>query len=167
MSFDHAFEAEIVRHPMGTNARGELFYTVVFVPPDIVADLPKGGPIRIAGEVAETPVEGALMPTGGRRYLMVPGTLLRERGILVGDEVEVRFSLSDPDAIDLPAELRLALRADRAVARVWGAMTVGRRRALAHRVGSAKRAETRQTRTARIVAALRDGRDPLARSPRR
>ena len=166
MNFEYAFEAPIVRHSMGRNARGELFYTVVFVPDDLSSALPAGGPLRVRGEVAETPVEGALMPTGGRRYLMVPRALLRERGLDVGDEVEVRFSLADPDAVDLPAELRLAIDADDALADAWAALTPGRQRALAHRVASAKRAETRATRTEEIVRALREGRDPTARGDR-
>ena len=167
VSFEHAFEAEIVRHFMGTNARGELFYTVVFVPPEVLAALPAGGPIRVEGEIAELPFTGALMPTAGRRYIMVPTALMRERSIAVGDEVEVRFSLADPDAVDVPDELRLALRAEEAVADAWDTLTAGRRRALAHRIASAKRAETRENRTAEIVGALRDGRDFLARKERR
>ena len=164
MSFDHAFEAEIVRHSMGTNARGELHYTVVFLPADVTAALPGGGPLRAAGEIAEMPIEGALMPTGGRRYLMVPRPLMRGRGLEVGDAVEVRLSLADPDAVDVPSELRVAIHAEEAIASGWDALTPGRKRGLAHRVVSAKRAETRAKRVAEIVTALREGRDPTARS---
>lgn len=163
MSFDHAFEVEIVRHSMGTNAKGELHYTVVFAPSEVVAALPGGGPLRVAGEVAEMPVEGALMPTDGRRYLMVPRDLMRERGLKVGDTVEVRLSLSDPDAVDVPNDLRLALNAEAELAGAWDALTPGRRRGCAHRVASAKRSETRAKRVDEIVAALREGRDPMAR----
>ena len=148
---------------MGTNTKGELHYTVVFAPPELVAALPGGGPLRVTGEVAEMPVEGALMPTGGRRYLLVPRDLMRERGLEVGATVEVRLSLADPDAVDIPSELRLALNADAGLADAWGALTPGRRRGSAHRVASAKRAETRAKRVDEIVAALREGRDPMAR----
>ena len=163
MSFDHTFEAPIVRHSMGTNAKGELFYTVVFVPPEIVSALPGGGPIRIVGEVAEMPVKGALMPTAGRRYLVVPKGLMRERGLGVEDEVEVRFSLTDPDAVDIPEALCLAVHAENEIADAWDALTPGKQRALAYRVDSAKRADTRDKRVAEIVSTLRAGRDPTAR----
>ena len=161
-TFDHTFEATIERHHMG----GDLHYTVVFAPPDVVAVLPGGGPLRVRGELAEMPVEGALMPVRGRRYLLVPAPLLRERGLAVGDSVEVRLSLADPDAVEVPSELRLAIHAEDALARAWEALTVGRRRGLAHRVASAKRADTRAKRVSEIVAALREGRDPSARAPR-
>ena len=167
MAFDHSFEATIVRHHMGTNAGGDLYYNVVFVPGEIVARLPGGGPLRVRGELAEMPVEGALMPVRRRRYLLVPAPLMRERGLAVGDAVEVRLSLADPDAVDVPDELRLALNAEDTLAEAWGALTVGRRRGLAHRVASAKRTETRAKRVDEIVAALREGRDPTERPARR
>lgn len=157
--FDHAFDTVIERHHMG----GELYYTVVFVPDPLAAALPSGGPLRVEGELAEMPVEGALMPVRGRRYLLVPAALMRERGLAVGDAVEVRLSLADPDVVDVPPDLRLALHAEEALAEVWDALTVGRRRGLAYRVASAKREATRAKRVDEIVTALREGRDPTAR----
>lgn len=142
---------------------GDLYYTVVFAPPETVAALPDGGPLRVRGELAEMPVEGALMPVRGRRYLLVPARVMRERALAVGDVVEVRLSLADPDAVEMPTELRLAVNAEDALSEAWEALTVGRRRGLAYRVASAKRPETRAKRIDEIVSALREGRDPTAR----
>ena len=163
MSFDYSFEAPIVRHSMGSNAKGELVYTVVFVPPSIVGALPDGGPLRVKGEIAEMPVSGALMPVRAQRYLMVPRTLMRERGVRVGEDVEVRFSLVDPNDLDLPNELSRVFKMVPTLLPAWNALTPGRRRGAAHHVASARRSETRDKRARKIADALREGRDPTAR----
>jgi hypothetical protein len=154
MIFPYVFETRIVTHDLGTYR-----YTVVFLDPAIAAELPLDGSprLRIVGEVADVPMEGAWQPSRGRWYLMLGKPLLKAAGKGVGDEVEVRFRLAPPD-VAMPEALERALVANPGARAVFEDQTVGKRRALAHRVGSAKGAETVARRVAEVLDAL-EGRD--------
>ena len=41
--YPYEFSGPITRHSMGTNAKGELFYTVVWLPEELEEALPCGG----------------------------------------------------------------------------------------------------------------------------
>ena len=162
--FPYRFEGPIERHVIEAKASDRaLAYFVVWLPEALHADLPqKGNPkLRVAGEIAEMPFEGAWQAWRGRRYLMVPRAIMDERGLSLGDEVELRFAVADQDAVDVPPALAALLRED-GMRGGWERLTVGRRRALAHHVGSAKRDETRARRLAEVEAAL----DPAREVPK-
>ena len=158
--FPFAFEARIEAHDFGRFA-----YTVIYLPEELRADLPfdRHPRLRVEGEIAEHPFEGAWQPGQGRMYLMVPRELMREAGLARGDEVEVRFRIGDQDAVDEPAELRLALAGDEAASDAWDATTPGKRRGMAYHVNSAKRPPTRERRAAEVLQCLKEGRWPPGR----
>jgi hypothetical protein len=150
----HEFEATVVHHFVGT-----LRYTVVYLPPEIAAELPlaQHPRLRISGEVGEVPFDGAWQPANGRWYLMLGKRLLKEAGLSVGDRTEVRFRVEDQDSVDVPADLQRAIDADPLAASAWAKLSPGKQRAWSHRVGSAKTGATRLRRTTEVVDKLRDG----------
>jgi hypothetical protein len=163
-----AFRAPVVIHRMG-----DLRYRVVFLPAELEAPVGVGGGgrVRLTGEIAERPVElawqPAVTPQGRRYYVLLSARFCRDAALAVGDLVEVRFNVADPEAVVLADELAAGLRSSRAVARAWAALTPGRQRALAAFVASARTVATRERRVQAMIDALADGRDPLPRPMRR
>ena len=149
--FTYRFEGEVVYHFVGTYR-----YTVVFLPDDLRVELPleRYPRLRIAGEVGEMPVEGAWQPVEGRWYLMLSKAVLRGAPARVGDVIEVRFNVVDQDEVEIPADLAAALAQNETASERWQALTVGKRRGLAHLVASAKRPETRSARVATAIDRL-------------
>ena len=94
------------------------------------------------------------MPVRGEFYLMVSRRLMKRLGAENGDEIEIRFGLADQDAVRVPVELAEALDAHADLREVWDGWTAGKRRGWAHRVASAKAAETRRRRVEEVLAAL-------------
>lgn len=149
--YPYVFETQIVHHDLGTYR-----YTVVWLDDDIAADLPFDAQprLRIAGEVAEVPVEGAWQPCRGRWYLMLGKPLLKAAEKGVGDRVEVRFRVIPADDLTVPEALERALDADPAARAAFELQTIGKQRALAHRIGSAKGADTIAKRVGEVLDAL-------------
>ncbi len=155
MWYPYTFEAQIVHHDLGTYR-----YTVVFLDDEIAASLPFHDQprLRISGELADVPLKGAWQPSRGRWYLMLGKPLLKAANKGVGDTVEVRFRLEDPDILDMPAALSAALDAAPAQRAVFDLQTIGKQRALCHRVASARTGDTTIRRVAEVMDAL-SGRD--------
>jgi hypothetical protein len=162
--YPHAFEAPLDRFGVGRTRK--IWYTVLFLPPALAAELPFAAHprLRVEGEIAELPVEGAWMPTGdGRRYFMVSPRVLKQAELAIGDMAEMRFRIADQNAVDVPPELTAGLSGDPVADAAWVTLTPGGRRGFAHLVHGAKSPETRARRVAEVLAALRDG----ARSPQK
>jgi len=149
--YPYSFETQIVHHDLGTYR-----YTVVFLDDTIAAGLPFDSQprMRISGELADQPMEGAWQPSRGRWYLMLGKPLLKAAGKGVGDRVEVRFRVEPLDLLDVPAALARALNADPAARAAFELQTIGKQRALAHRVGSAKGTDTIARRVIEVLDAL-------------
>ncbi len=153
--YPHIFDAVLERHGIGRTR--QIFYTVLFLPAELVAELPfaQHPQLRVEGEIAEVPMSGAFVSTGdGRRYIMVSPDLQRKAGVAFGDQVTMRFRVSDQGAVDVPAALASALTRDSAALEAWEALTSGRRRALAHLVGNARSERTRARRVAAILVTI-------------
>ena len=155
VSYLHSFEGPIDRFGVGKTRK--VWYTVLFLPPDLEAELPFAvyPRLRVEGEIADLPVEGAWMPTGdGRRYFIVAPRVLKGAEIGVGDMVEMRFGIADQTAVEVPAELAAALKQSPDAQEAWQALTPGKQRGLTHRVHGAKAPETRRRRTDEVIAIL-------------
>lgn len=157
MYFTHSFTAGVSTYDFG-----KYFYTVVYVPAEVTADLPldEYPRLRVEAEVDEQPIEGALTPDRlgsaqtnhlvgtlgavGTRvwYLMVPRRILQKIGKAIGDDVEVHLRMADQDAVDVPPALADRLAESIPLSDAWSDLTPGKQRAYAHRVASAKRAPT-------------------------
>ncbi len=159
--FDHAFETRIVHHDVGTYR-----YTVVFLDPDLAARLPfdRHPRLRFSGEIGEAPFAGAWQPVRGRWYAMLSKGVLKAAGLSVGDLVEVRFRIEDPDHVEVPDALARALARDAAAGAAFAALSAGKRRGLAHMVLSAKTPETERKRVAEVIGTLRGVVSPRPKS---
>lgn len=157
--FDHGFEGPICWHDVGSD---KYRYTVVYLPDEIAAQLPlKQHPrLRVAGEIAEMPFNGAWQPAKGVWYLMVPKIIMAQAGLAVGDSVEVRFSVADQDYVEMPEELTLLLKQDKAFAERWKVLTPGKQRGYAYLVSSAKQSATRANRAQKAADLLAQGLGP-------
>lgn len=94
---------------------------------------------------------------------MLGKKLLRDLGVGIGDPVEVRFRIEDPDRVEVPPEIERAVDAAGDLRAAWDALTPGRRRGWSHMVNAAKTERTRTKRIAELVDALRGGPDPFVR----
>jgi hypothetical protein len=157
--YPHVFTGPLVVHRVG-----RYRYRVVFLPPELAAQLPfdRHPRLRMEGEIAEHPVHAAWQPLGergsGGHYVMVSPAVCRAAGLRPGEPVEVRFRVADPDAVQVPEELEQALAADDRARAAWDALTAGRRRGLSYLVASARTSDTRHRRAATLVADLVGGR---------
>ncbi len=149
--FEHVFETRIARHAVGT-----YHYTVVYLDPSLHAALPldRHARLRIEADVSGVPVKGAWQPARGKWYLMLPKDGLKAAGLRVGSSVEVSFRVSPQDDVDIPNELAALLAAKVRVRKAWERLSSGKQRGLAYMVASAKRAETRAARVAKVEAVL-------------
>jgi len=150
--YPFSFHAEIVAH-----AFGDMTFTIVYVPAEVVPQLPldRYPRLRIEGEVNGVRIDAAFMPAKGKWYMMVSKKFLRLCGLSIGDVAFICFDIADQDAITVPDELRFALDADDDAAAAWMKLTTGKRRGFAYRVASAKMPETRERRAQEIIELLR------------
>jgi uncharacterized protein YdeI (YjbR/CyaY-like superfamily) len=109
----------------------------------------------VEGEVADVPVSGAWLPTGdGRRYFILSPRVLREAELVVGEVAEMRFAVSDQNAVDTPGVLSEALQRDPRAHAAWMALTPGKQRGLAYRIHGARTDGTRAKRLTEVLALL-------------
>lgn len=157
--FDREFEAEIVRHVIGNGPR-KVTYTVVWLPQDIEAKLPFDDfpRLRVTGEIADVPFEGAWQPAGEHgKYLMVPKQVFASAEVSVGDRVEIRFKITDQNAVDVPEALQDAIDSDDDLTKAWAELSAGKQRAFAYRVSSAKTEKTITKRVDEVTHMIRNG----------
>ncbi|MEM6799390.1 MAG: YdeI/OmpD-associated family protein [Planctomycetota bacterium] len=150
--YQYAFETKVAIHDFGRMA-----YHVAFLPVETLSELPLGGKkrLRIAGEINGHPYRGGCLPAGeGKYYLILSKAFLKSCRCKAGDRIFVQFSLDDPDAVDVPKELQFALDANPRAADAWQKLTSGKRRGLAYRVATAKRAATRENRVEEVMQDL-------------
>jgi len=150
--FTYEFIGEIDRHDYG-----RMIYHIIFVPADIASGLPlKQYPrLRVSAEVNDFPLDGAFVPYGdGRWYLLINKRILKSLGLHFGDPVSVRFAIADQDAVDIPEVLQIALTDNEDFAERWAALTPGKQRGYAYRIGTAKRPETQEKRIIELMDEL-------------
>lgn len=138
---------------------------MVWLTPDLAGVLPLGTHprLRIAGEIGGRGFSGALMPSGGRHYLMVPKDIRTRQGLGLGDVITVRFAVDDQDRVEVPQELADMLEEHEELAELWSALTPGRQRGFAYRVSSAKTPETRARRVEEVLGHILEGKGPGGR----
>ncbi len=132
-------------------AKGNFILTVIYLPQEIIAVLPKGR-VRTKGTINGVPF--ALAPQfkkDGSRFFTVSGQLRRAAGIKAGDPVEVIFRLVDPDKVNVPEELVAVLEQDDDAMKVWNTFTTGMQRSLIHYITSVKNVDSRIKRAIEII----------------
>ncbi|MEM6820441.1 MAG: YdeI/OmpD-associated family protein [Verrucomicrobiota bacterium] len=135
-----------------------MAYTVVFIPKAIEKQLPlsEHPRLRILGCIDSEDFDGACQPDGGRWYLLLSRSFLKQIGKQLGDVVDVGFQIGDQDSISMPEELADVLNDHPRQKSVWDALTPGKQRGFCHRINSAKRAETREKRVFEVLDELSD-----------
>ena len=116
--------------------------------------------MRMKGTLAGVPVSLAFQRAEGRRYLLVGRTLEKKAGLKIGAKVEVIFALAGLDKVDVPGEIKEAIRQDPAWKKLWRALTPGKQRGLSYLVSSAKNPEIRAQRAVEIFRQLEMGKIP-------
>ena len=141
------FEGQIVSMEWGKST-----YTVLPLPDDIAGALQAAGAKRVEGEINEHPVNLALSkaPVIDGVFLWTGKSLLARIDVAPGEPLEVRLRKAD-DGVETPEDIVLALRQADATAN-WEALTPGKKRGLLHQINTAKRAETRAKRIAKLIA---------------
>ena len=149
----YEFTGEIDYHDFG-----RMGYTVVYLPESLRKELPfdKYPRLRVDAEIAEHVIDGAFQPGQGKMYLILSKAFLKSAGLSLGDEVEVMFRIADQGLVDIPDALRAAFKKNRRAAKAWDALSAGKKRALVHRVRSAKRADTIARRVDEVLLQLCD-----------
>jgi hypothetical protein len=151
-AYPHSFETRVARHDVGTYR-----YTVVFLPAALAASLGVQGRVRFSGEINDVPLSGAWQPVRGRWFAMLSKTLLRDADARLGSTVTIRFRLEEADAVEIPEPLRIVLSSNSAARAAWRGLRPGQQRGLAHRIASAKQAETVSRRVAEVTRLLLAG----------
>ena len=143
------FEARIEPMEWGKNT-----YTVVRLPDDAADALP-AGTRRIEGEFGDVPINLALTkaPVIDGTFVYTGKTFLRDSGLAPGEVFDARIRPADPNDVETPDDVAHALRAAGRTAD-WAALTPGKQRGLLHLVNTAKRAETRAKRIAKLISEL-------------
>lgn len=141
-----------VIEPMEWGART---YTVLRLPATVAAQLQAQGATRVEGEINDHPVNFALStsPKIEGVFLWAGKTTMEAAGIAQFEPLEVRLRKADPTEVETPEDLSAALRAA-GKTEAWRAQMAGKRRGMLYQVNTAKRAETRARRIAKLVDEL-------------
>lgn len=161
MLFEYDFESDIQMHSLGFNKKGELFYSVIFLPEDLIAKLPlkKYPRLRVEGGMDSIPFEAALQPAKGKWYLIVSNDFMKRQNLKLGDSVKVHFNIADQEYIDIPSELQNALNQDSDASEIWNTLTTGKKRGYAVHVAGAKQSETRVRRAEKMITYILEGKN--------
>jgi len=126
---------------------------------------------KVYGTRARVPVRGtingfafrsSIFPRGdGRHYMVVNREVRAGAGVKGGDTVTVHLERDDePRTIEPPADLRRALKADKAARAAWEQLSYTRQKEYALAVEDAKRPETRARRIEKAIAELTAAKKP-------
>jgi hypothetical protein len=116
----------------------------VIVPEDIVALLPPGSRIRTKGTMHGVKFALAIQNLStGEKYFTTSKPMLKQAGLKEGRYAHFIFELSDPEELEMPAEMEEVLAQDDEAKVIWESYTTGEKRSLLHFISSAKSTDTR------------------------
>ena len=125
------------------------------LPPKVLAAL--GKTRRVEGEFNDHPVNLAITKAPpdviDTPFLWAGKSLLQKVGLEPGEVFEARLKPVSGDIVETPQDITNALRSA-GKTDAWDALTPGKKRGMIHQVDSAKRAETRVKRIAKLLAEL-------------
>jgi hypothetical protein len=135
----------------------QFMNTIVRVPDSVVKALPAGR-VRIEGTFNDAPVNlGIQSKKEGFYYVSVSAALRRAAKIKPGDAVRVKFTVADPEKLDMPEEMEAVLAQDEDAAKAWSELTTGIQRSLLHYVNSVKNVDSRIRRALFMAEKIKRG----------
>lgn len=134
---------------------GDSVYTVLPIPDDVSQAFEALGAKRVELELNEHSFNLALTkaPVIDKVFVYVGKATLKEASVEPGSRLDVRLRMVDPDVVDVPEDVALALRVSQ-LSEVWESLTPGKKRGMLQPIQSAKRAETRAKRIEKLLAEL-------------
>jgi len=136
---------------------GLFMKTAILLPEEIIRKLPAGR-VRVKGLCNHAPFALAVLHLkDGTRYFAVSAHLRKAAGIAVGDHVNVRFAIVDPDKLDMPEELEAVLAQDDDALKAWNKLTTGYQRSLIHYITSVKNVDSRIKRSLELLDRAKRG----------
>lgn len=153
MSKTYQFAAELERF----DGKGAWYY--ILYPNSVEEEFGTKGRLRVLGTMNSIDVDRALIPQGDGTHVFILGGELRKKlGVRLGDRVEMQFHVNpNPDAIDIPEELEVALEMENELQVVYDRQTLGTKRNISYWINSGKRPETRGKRAAEIMRRFASG----------
>jgi hypothetical protein len=140
-----------------SDIEANLIKTGILLPAAIIRDLPKGR-VRVEGTMNGAPFALAVLNMkDGSRFFSVSASLRRAARMKVGDRVDVRFKIVDPDKLDVPEELEAVLAQDDQAMKAWEKLTTGFRRSLIHYITSVKNVDSRIKRAIDLMERAKAG----------
>ncbi|MFY8022330.1 MAG: YdeI/OmpD-associated family protein [Bacteroidia bacterium] len=132
-------------------------YSMVSIPSDIISTLPEKGRLRTIGTLNGAPFSLAIHGRkNGSGFFMIGSALKKTAKITKGDVVEISFSLTDPDFLELPEELQEVMAQDEEASKIFFGMTVGMQRSLAHYVSSVRNTDSRIKRALELAYKMKN-----------
>lgn len=136
---------------------GLLAQAAIFLPEAIIKTLPKGR-VRAKGTFNQTPFAlGVQYKKDGSRFFVVSLVLRKAAKLKIGDAVDVKFKLVDPEKVDLPEELEAVLAQDDEAKKAWDKITPGLQRGIIHYITSTKNIDLRIKRSIQMTNRAKTG----------
>ena len=147
------FAAELERF----DGKGAWYY--ILYPNSVEEEFGTKGRLRVLGTMNGFDVDRALIPQGDGTHVFILGGELRKKlGVRLGDRIEMQFHVNpNPDVIDMPEELEVALEMEPELQVVYDRQTPGTKRGISYWINSGKRPETRAKRAAEIMRRFASG----------
>jgi hypothetical protein len=133
--------------------------TGIAVPDDVVAALDGGQRPAVLVTLGDHRFRTTVARMGGRFLVPLSAENRTAAGVAAGDAVDVTVELDiAPREVELPDDLRAALGEDPGASAFFAQLSFTHRKEWVRWITEARRSETRATRLARTVEAMRSGR---------
>jgi antitoxin component of MazEF toxin-antitoxin module len=127
--------------------------TGIVVPPAVLDQLGGGKRPAVVANVNGYGFECSIGSMGGKSMIAFSAARRKETGLTGGDPITVTLSLAEgPRAVEVPADLRKALRANPGTADFFAGLSNSLQRYHVDNLEGAKTAETRQRRIDKAIA---------------
>lgn len=135
-----------------TRIDAQFMQYILVVPDEIMEQLEGKGRLRAEGTMNGTPFNLAIQNLKtGERYFSVSASLRKAGRMQLSVPVEVKFSLVDPNKLDIPEELTAVLEQDPEGKDAFDKLTTGYKRSLIHYITSVKNVDSRIKRAMELI----------------
>lgn len=137
---------------------GTLAYYGLFIPDDVLSEIPAKGRQRVNGKLNGHDFDLAIQNVkGGLRYFTISKALRKEAKIALSDLIHAEFYLVDGSIVELPEELIAVLEQDEIGNEIWQKLSAGYQRSLIHYINSTKNIDLRIKRSIYLVNKAKNG----------